>query len=49
MIIETIACILVVFGGAALVMLTASVLAQCEDEARRMVRDERQLHYGLAD
>lgn len=36
----------VVFGAAALVIFISPVLAKCEDEARRMLMDSRQLHYG---
>ena len=43
---ETAALAVVVFGGTALIMFISFVLAKCEDEVRRRVDDERQLHYG---
>jgi hypothetical protein len=44
--IETVVLVLLVFGATALVMFTSFVLAKCEDEARRMVDDKHQHHYG---
>jgi hypothetical protein len=44
--IETAVLAVVVFGAAALAIFISFVLAKCEDEARRMVKDGRQLHYG---
>ena len=39
----------IVFGGGALALVISFVCAKCEDDARRMVRDAQQLHYGSAD
>jgi len=44
--IETAVLSVVVFGGATLVIIISLVLAKFEDEARHMVHDDRQLHYG---
>ena len=44
--IETAVLALVVFGGATAVMILSLVLAKFADEARRMVHDDRQHHYG---
>jgi hypothetical protein len=44
--IETVIIALVVFGATALAMFASFVLAKCEDEARRMVDNENQHHYG---
>lgn len=44
--IETAVLAVVVFGAAALAIFISFVLAKCEDEARRMVKDAHQLHYG---
>ena len=44
--IDTVVLVVVVFGAAAIVMIISFVLANFEDDARRMVRDKRQSHYG---
>jgi hypothetical protein len=44
--IETAILAVVVFGAAALAIVISLVLAKCEDEARRMLKDGHQLHYG---
>lgn len=44
--VETAILAVMVFGGTAVVMCVSFVLAMFEDEARRMVLDQRQLHYG---
>jgi hypothetical protein len=46
--IETFLLATMVFGGGALAMVISFVCAKCEDEARRMVHDNRQVHYGSA-
>lgn len=38
--------VVMVLGATALVIFFSLVLAKCEDEARNMVQDHRQLHYG---
>lgn len=38
--------IVLALGATALVMFFSLILAKCEDEARGMVRDNRQMHYG---
>lgn len=38
--------VVVMLGATALVIFFSLVLAKCEDEARSMVQDTRQLHYG---
>ncbi len=38
-----------VFGGGALALVISFVCAKYEDDARRMVRDAQQLHYGSAE
>ena len=43
---DTVVLAVVVFGAAAVVMIVTFVLAKFEDEARRMVHDKRQHHYG---
>jgi hypothetical protein len=47
--IETALLAVMVFGGTAVIIAISFMCAKCEDEARRMVRDERQLHYGSMD
>ena len=44
--IETAVLSALVFGGAALVMIISFILARCADEARHMIHDDRQHHYG---
>ncbi|MFM9848913.1 MAG: hypothetical protein ACKVP3_17320 [Hyphomicrobiaceae bacterium] len=44
--IETLALAVVVFGAAAVVIIISLVLAKFDDEARRIVHDKRQRHYG---
>ena len=44
--IETAVLSALVFGGAALVMVISIILAKFEDEARHMIHDDRQHHYG---
>lgn len=42
--------VVMVLGATALVIFLSLVLAKCEDEARSMVQDSRQLHFdGGAD
>lgn len=43
---EAILLAVLVFGGAAAAMIASFVLAKYGDEARRMVHDKRQHHYG---
>jgi flagellar basal body-associated protein FliL len=38
--------IVMVLGATALVIFFSLVLAKCEDEARSMIQDSRQLHFG---
>lgn len=38
--------LVMVLGATALVIIFSFLLAKCEDEARGMVRDKRQLHFG---
>lgn len=38
--------VVVVLAATALVILFSLILAKCEDEARSMVEDSRQLHFG---
>ena len=44
--IDTLVLAVVVFGAAAVVMIVSCVLSKFGDEARRMVHDKRQRHYG---
>ena len=37
--------VVMVLGATALVIVFSLVLAKCEDEARSMVQDSRQLHF----
>ena len=46
--IETFLLAAMVFGGGALAMVISFVCAKYEDDARRMVRDNQQMHYGSA-
>lgn len=44
--IETIVLPVLVVGAAAIVMIVSLMLAKFEDEARHMIHDDRQHHYG---
>ena len=44
--IDTVVLAVVVCGAAAIAIIVSFVLAKFEDDARRMVKDERQRHYG---
>lgn len=38
--------VVMVLGATALVIFFSLILAKCEDEARSMIQDNRQLHFG---
>lgn len=41
--------VVVVLAATALVLFFSLILAKCEDEARGMVHEPRQLHFGSGD
>jgi hypothetical protein len=42
----TVLLVVVILTATALVIFFSLILAKCEDEARRMVQDSRQSHFG---